>query len=173
MASEKITLNGEPVSLRIDSLNAKEVPSKFGDGKDYVYQCNGGENHIYLPSDAVESVRNSRARAGDLVTIQRRKEGQYVRWIVRVVSDAADPVVDPATRPRQPLPAKLYAQSGPVADTPTASGFVALSKCYRDAVDLAIDAVHYAAEQGLALPAPVFEDIRCISATLLIQGGKR
>ncbi len=40
--------------------------------------------------------------------------------------------------------------------------------CYRDAIDVALESVTYAKSKGLML-APSFEDIRCLSATLLIN----
>ena len=48
-----------------------------------------------------------------------------------------------------------------------------LTRCYRDAIDIAMDAVAYAKEKGLMI-APEFSDLRAMAATICInESGRR
>lgn len=90
----------------------------------------------------------------------------------RVAPDEPPHNRTPAPRAPQPPPLPPILPPAPVNGAGENSAAI-LARCYRDAVDIALDAVSYAETKGLRV-TPTFEDIRCISATLCItQTGRR
>lgn len=186
---------GYPAALKFEIGIPQIIALKFADGKpclnaktDTLMFTTTANERFFVDPYVGDRIRALRIQPG--VPFQMEKvetiagNRRIVEMVVRNLGTNA-PCIAPAPSVRPQTPSSL---PPPVLPTPPQlpqlpqthmngageTSAVIMARCYRAAVDVAVDAVAYAQERGIRI-TPEFADVRALAATMAIneQGGRR
>lgn len=175
-----------PQEVRLQSLDARVVPSQFG-GNQHLFSADEG---IFYVSDKVggilsEQFRKLGVKTGETVEITKAEigagPGRKTQWIVTAAGGDTPPSDEPPSKLEQQLAASLamvearkQAQRAPVAAPAAPAEQPAwarhLANQTRQLIDVYAEAVTYASQQHGNSVKP--EDVRSMMTTLFINMSK-
>ena len=136
----------ESQQIAIKTLPGKPVHSPY-QGDQVMFVLTDGRRWFADPVIA-QRLEQMRIQPGEVFAVQKVSYRDGTRAITKIEITAVVP--DPA-------------DSQPANDSASH-----LTRCYRDAVDIAVSASEYARSKGLVI-APSFEDVRALAATICIN----
>lgn len=170
---------GQSLTLALQYSTGKQVRSTIPGAPDQMYYSLADGRGMYLPLEVGAQLDRLALKPGEPFTLEKHGprdwrfakllKGGGSRQTAGTETDTAGP-----SRLNEP-----HGKSGTVGLGSPVNGAgedaaTILARCYQRGVEIALGAVDYAKTKGLTL-APTFEDIRCISAALMISetGGRR
>ncbi len=154
---QKFIPNFTPEQIAIKQLPGKPVQSQYSQGEQILFLLTDNRRWFADPYVA-QKIEQMRIEPGEFFQVQKISKRRGNQALTEVE-------ITPVEQPAQPEPK-------PAAQAQTSSA-THLTRCYRDAVDIAAQAVEYARSKGLTL-APEFGDIRALAATICIsENGRR
>ena len=194
MATAAATPNG--LTKFVPGFEPEAIALKYGDGKPVTSTYNGDQVMFTLMDGrrwfadlyVAEKIAGMKLQPGEVFEVAKTETRRGNQRIVQVeITAPVKPApVNGADSSRQiaatPSPLQHQHPNGSVPSHPTPvapmngngeTSAAQLTRCYRSAVDIALNAMAYAKEQGLLI-TPDFADIRALAATLAIsETGRR
>lgn len=171
---------GVPQVHALAYAEGKPTKSRFS-GDQLMYTTVAGDR-FYVDPYFQDRLRAAGVTAGALIKIEKVENWtgnrRSVDFRIKKVAGAADVQ---ATAPRVKDTNELPPNATPATPPPPApvngageNSAAILSRCYHQAIDIALAATAYAETKGLRI-TPAFEDIRAMAATICINetGGRR
>lgn len=146
----------EPKSVKLAYDEGREVRSPRSGDVDIAWGTDQGT--MYLPPEVAEEIEKDGGRAGSIVTITKKRAGQ---WEIEVTQDhraAVEGARKPASSEGVPAPV-------------TGSTLERQRWAMRAAIDTWSEALEYAKAKGFQL-APNAGDVRALANCLLIEQGR-
>jgi len=158
----KLTItNGAPVTVALKYPAGKRVSSRIPNSPDQQYYSLTDGRSMYLPLQVGHMIDELKLKPGEPFTILKRGPGD---WSVEKGGGPQAESESAHKEVRQPHSTPVNGQGEAASDI--------LNRCYRNAVEISLEAVEFARQKGLMV-TPSFEDLRAISATLLITEVRR
>jgi hypothetical protein len=175
MAREKVTFE-ERVQVVLDRDEGKPVESRTG-ATEYMRVLDNDQRIMFAPAALEAAIKDSGAKAGDLIQIDQLKHGRTTRWEVAILSDM--PPAQPARQERtaaQPAQQRAAAPPARPQQAPRPSEISAeaieMTTAFMAAIQAAGEAEAYAVQQGMRDFSLSNERITNLAITIYIQRAK-
>ena len=171
MAREKVTFE-ERVQVLLDRDEGKAVESRTG-ATEYMRVLDNDQRIMFAPAALEASIQASGAKAGDLIQIDKVKQGRTWIWEVAILSDMPPArQARPAAQPAQQRAAAPPARQAQPAQSEITHEALAMTTAFMAAIQAAGEAEAYAVQQGMRDFSLSNERITNLAITIYIQRAK-